>query len=134
MGKKTGSKKRYRLTVPEEDTSVIAWMEAQDNASASLRQLIREDIIKNGCTDVTCREVEQGPKRGRPTNAERFAREAAAAGYADTQPHEKPAPKPAPVPVRQQPAQEQRPQTAEQPFVSAESGEDYEDMLASIMS
>lgn len=69
--------KRYRISVPAEDLSVQQWLESQINISISMRQLIREDIQKNGYTDVTCRMVEQGPKRGRPTNAELERREQA---------------------------------------------------------
>lgn len=61
---------RYRLKVPESDASVIAWMDAQSELSISLRLLIKEDIIRNGFTDVTCRPVGQLPKRGRPSNVE----------------------------------------------------------------
>lgn len=70
MANMTESAKRYRLQVPAADESVQKWLAAQINISNSLRLLIREDIQKNGFTDVTCRAVEQGPKRGRPTNAE----------------------------------------------------------------
>lgn len=70
MSNMTATAKRYRLQVPVEDISVQEWIEAQINISTSIRQLIRDDIMKNGYTDVTCRRVEQGPKRGRPTNAE----------------------------------------------------------------
>lgn len=70
MSNMTATAKRYRLQVPAEDISVQEWIEAQINISTSIRQLIRDDIMKNGYTDVTCRRVEQGPKRGRPTNAE----------------------------------------------------------------
>lgn len=38
----------------------------QQNVSYSVRQLIRDAIRKDGYVDVTCREVEQLPKRGRP--------------------------------------------------------------------
>ena len=65
---------RRRLSVPYEDESVIRWLDCQVNMSVSLRSLIREDIRKNGYTDVTCREVVQGPKVGRPSNAEIAAR------------------------------------------------------------
>lgn len=70
MSNMTKTAKRYRLQVPAEDISVQEWIEAQINISTSIRQLIRDDIMKHGYTDVTCRRVEQGPKRGRPTNAE----------------------------------------------------------------
>lgn len=46
---------RYRIAVPEADTLVHEWMKAQLNASMSLRMLIKDDVIRNGCTDVTCR-------------------------------------------------------------------------------
>lgn len=62
--------KRYRLAVPAEDESVHKWIESQLNMSVSLRQLIREDIKNHGYSDVTCRVVEQGAKRGRPVMAE----------------------------------------------------------------
>lgn len=67
---KLDSAKRYRFTVPSQDAYVQEWIEAQINLSTSIRTLIREDIQKNGYTDVTCREVEQRPKVGRPTTAE----------------------------------------------------------------
>ena len=66
---------RYRLKVPESDASVIAWMNAQSELSISLRLLIKEDIIRNGFTDVTCRPVGQLPKRGRPSNLDIELRE-----------------------------------------------------------
>lgn len=58
---------RYRLNVPPQDTSVLEWLKAQAHLSISLRLLIKEDIVRNGYTDVTCRSVEQQPKRGRPS-------------------------------------------------------------------
>lgn len=70
MANMTQNAKRYRFQVPAADESVQEWLAAQINISTSLRQLIRDDIQKNGFTDVTCRAVEQGAKRGRPTNAE----------------------------------------------------------------
>lgn len=67
--------KRYRLTVPDADVSTQQWLASQINFSNSIRALIREDIMKNGFTDVSCRPVEQGLKRGRPSNAELERRE-----------------------------------------------------------
>lgn len=67
---KLDSAKRYRFTVPAQDEYVQQWIDAQINISTSIRTLIREDIQKNGYTDVTCREVEQRPKVGRPSAAE----------------------------------------------------------------
>ena len=61
---------RYRFAVPEQDVSVHDWIQAQMNLSMSLRLLIKEDILRNGCTDMTCRVVEQLPKRGRPPMSE----------------------------------------------------------------
>ena len=61
---------RYRFAVPTQDASVHEWLESQMNMSMSLRLLIKEDILRNGCTDVTCRVVEQVPKRGRPSIAD----------------------------------------------------------------
>lgn len=58
--------KRFRLTIPAADVSVLQWMKAQQNVSYSIRQLIRDAIRRNGYVDVTCSEVEQLPKRGRP--------------------------------------------------------------------
>ena len=59
---------RYRLSVPQEDTSTIRWLKAQHNPSISLRLIIRKAIEENGYTDVTCGEVKQLPKRGRPVS------------------------------------------------------------------
>ena len=61
---------RYRFAVPTQDASVHEWLESQMNMSMSLRLLIKEDIMRNGCTDMTCRTVEQIPKRGRPSTAD----------------------------------------------------------------
>lgn len=82
MANMTQDAKRYRFQVPAADESVQAWLASQINISSSLRLLIREDIQKNGFSDVTCRAVEQGPKRGRPTNAE-IARRAEEYAMAD---------------------------------------------------
>ena len=78
MGKKEESFTRHRFSVPKADDTVREWMEAQSNLSQSLRQLIREYVRKNGCTDVTCARVEQIGKVGRPSNEE-LARRAAEA-------------------------------------------------------
>lgn len=80
MANMTQNAKRYRFQVPAADESVQMWLAGQLNISNSLRQLIREDIQKNGFTDVTCRAVEQGAKRGRPTNAEILRRAEEAEG------------------------------------------------------
>jgi hypothetical protein len=60
---------RYRLTVPVADEAVNRWLEMQDNASASVRMVIREYIERNGYNDATCGPVDQQPKRGRPVGS-----------------------------------------------------------------
>lgn len=91
MAKQSKPATRYRLSVPEADESTLAWIDAQLNLSYSIRMLIREDIQRNGCTDVSCRAVEQGAKRGRPSNAELERRmENVSASVGDEQPLDKP--------------------------------------------
>jgi len=46
---------RYRLSVPDVDTSTNDWVAKQINLSASFRLLVTEDIERNGYEDVTCR-------------------------------------------------------------------------------
>ena len=58
--------KRFRVSVPETDESVLAWIGAQSDLSNSVRVLIRESIEKNGYRDATCYPVVQQPRRGRP--------------------------------------------------------------------
>lgn len=58
--------KRYRISVPPKDVSVIAWMDEQFNLSESIRLLIKENIECNGLVDIACEPVKQLPKRGRP--------------------------------------------------------------------
>jgi len=57
---------RYTLRVPVVDTSIEAWWAAQDDPSASVRALVREEIMKHGFTDTVNRPVTQMPRRGRP--------------------------------------------------------------------
>jgi hypothetical protein len=52
--------------VPEADESVLAWIGAQSDLSASVRSLIREAIERHGYRDATCYPVQQQPRRGRP--------------------------------------------------------------------
>lgn len=49
--------KRYRFNVPTNDKSVLKWISNQSNVSSSIRQLIRDDIRRNGFSDYTCRDV-----------------------------------------------------------------------------
>lgn len=58
--------KRFRVSVPETDESVLAWIGAQSDLSNSVRVLIRESIERNGYRDATCYPVQQQPRRGRP--------------------------------------------------------------------
>ena len=58
--------KRFRVSVPETDESVLAWIGAQSDLSNSMRALIRESIERNGYRDATCYPVVQQPRRGRP--------------------------------------------------------------------
>ena len=58
--------RRFRVSVPEADESVLAWIGAQSDPSASVRSLIREAIERHGYRDATCYPVQQQPRRGRP--------------------------------------------------------------------
>lgn len=58
--------KRFRVSVPETDESVLVWIGAQSDLSNSVRALIRESIERNGYRDATCYPVVQQPRRGRP--------------------------------------------------------------------
>ena len=61
---------RKTFSIPKADESTLAWCDAQDDASLSLRLLVREEIQKNGYTDTANRPVEQLPRRGRPPKTE----------------------------------------------------------------
>lgn len=61
-----GDSRKYRLAVPQMDTSVQKWLDSQINISISVRHLIRNDIQKNGYTDVTCRDIEQNTAADQP--------------------------------------------------------------------
>lgn len=62
--------KRYRFSVPAADTTVIEWMEAQDNVAFSLRTMIRAFVRQYGIKDATCLEFgESVKKRGRKPNS-----------------------------------------------------------------
>lgn len=58
--------RRFRVSVPDADESVLAWIGAQSDLSASVRSLIREAIERHGYRDATCYPVVQQPRRGRP--------------------------------------------------------------------
>ena len=67
--KKLDNMRRMRLNIPEQDSSVIEWLDQQLDASASIRTVIRDYIQRNGYTDPTCGRVEQ-IRRGRPAISE----------------------------------------------------------------
>lgn len=54
---------RTRFNVPKQDQPVVDWLNAQAHPSMSLRMLIKEDISRNGYTDVTCRVPDYGQKK-----------------------------------------------------------------------
>lgn len=58
--------RRFRVSVPDADESVLAWIGAQSDLSASVRSLIRDAIERHGYRDATCYPVAQQPRRGRP--------------------------------------------------------------------
>lgn len=58
--------RRFRVSVPDADESVLTWIGAQSDLSASVRSLIREAIERHGYRDATCYRVQQQPRRGRP--------------------------------------------------------------------
>lgn len=61
---------RRRIRVPAKDRTVNAWMDDQDDLSASLRLVVRDYIRRNGMGDVMCQPVVQEPRRGRPPKIE----------------------------------------------------------------
>lgn len=66
------SPKRYRISVPLDDMSVIEWMSCQHSPSLSIRQLVKAAIEVNGMRDYFASdsgEVVQKPRRGRPPKA-----------------------------------------------------------------
>lgn len=52
---------RVRITVPAADEQVMAWLDAQASASASVRTLIRSRIATHGYADPTCDPVPMFP-------------------------------------------------------------------------
>lgn len=68
----SNSPKRYRISVPLDDMSVIEWMSCQHSPSLSIRQLVKAAIEVNGMRDYFASdsgEVVQKPRRGRPPKA-----------------------------------------------------------------
>ena len=52
MAEKKIDRKRYRFTVPEDDEVVVSWMDAQHNASLSLRELVKQHVMAHGISDM----------------------------------------------------------------------------------
>ena len=68
--------RRFRVSVPDADESVLAWIGAQSDLSASVRSLIREAIERHGYRDATCYPVQQQPRRGRPPKSTELTEQA----------------------------------------------------------
>lgn len=108
--------KRFRVSVPETDESVLAWIGAQSDLSNSVRALIRESIERNGYRDATCYPVVQQPRRGRPPKNTDEAEDATVPEPV-AQPDEMVAepvitPAAVPMPVHEEPAYEAPAQTS----------------------
>ena len=68
--------RRFRVSVPDADESVLAWIGAQSDLSASVRSLIREAIERHGYRDATCYPVQQQSRRGRPPKSTELTEQA----------------------------------------------------------
>lgn len=68
--------RRFRVSVPDADESVLEWIGAQSDLSASVRSLIREAIERHGYRDATCYPVQQQPRRGRPPKSTELTEQA----------------------------------------------------------
>ena len=108
--------KRFRVSVPDADESVLAWIGAQSNFSESVRALIRESIERNGYRDATCYPVQQQPRRGRPPKNTDEAEDATVPEMIKpvVEPDDEVAITPAvvPMPVHEEPAYEAPAQTS----------------------
>lgn len=116
--------KRFRVSVPETDESVLAWIGAQSDLSNSVRALIRESIEKNGYRDATCYPVVQQPRRGRPPKNTDEAEDATAPEMIKpvVEPDDEVATTPAVVPVS----------THEEPAYVAPAQTSVEDVLGTL--
>ena len=76
--------RRFRVSVPDADESVLAWIGAQSDLSASVRSLIREAIERHGYRDATCYPVQQQPRRGRPPKSTELTEQADQADQPET--------------------------------------------------
>ena len=57
---------RFRISVPETDKEVLAWIDAQANLSFSLRLLMREAMRLSGEQDISCTQFTFRNPPGRP--------------------------------------------------------------------
>lgn len=86
------SYRQVRMSIPENDVSVLRWLEAQSNMTLSIRLAIRQAITKYGYVDLSCLDIDKGP--GRPRETE----------YQEPVPEARPqAPAAQPAPARPQP-------------------------------
>lgn len=53
----SGGRRRVRISVPEGDQTVHAWLDAQENVGYSLRQLIKAYVAEHGVTDIMCQPI-----------------------------------------------------------------------------
>lgn len=86
--------RRFRVTVPADDESVIEWLDCQHSVSMSLRMLVRAAIEAYGMRDYFATEsgeITQRPKRGRPARDESVQQQTVQAPQVDA---DKPAKRP----------------------------------------
>lgn len=86
--------RRFRVTVPADDESVIEWLDCQHSVSMSLRMLVRAAIEAYGMRDYFATEsgeITQRPKRGRPARDESIQQQTVQAPQVDA---DKPAKRP----------------------------------------
>lgn len=86
--------RRFRVTVPADDESVIEWLDCQHSVSMSLRMLVRAAIEAYGMRDYFATEsgeITQRPKRGRPARDESVQQQTVQAPQTDA---DKPAKRP----------------------------------------
>lgn len=62
---KAQSYRQVRMSIPENDASVLRWLEAQSNMTLSIRLAIRQAITKYGYVDLSCLDIDKGPGRPR---------------------------------------------------------------------
>ncbi|MGW0881312.1 hypothetical protein [Streptomyces sp. NPDC002671] len=147
MPNQSGEPRKVRWTVPAADTSVIEWLDQQENISQSLRLLIRESIQRDGYVDVYYKPVEQLPRRGRPPleSTEQHEDDEATTDRSPAARPVQPQPQPvvtdqadavvektAPAPVAQPEPVPARVETAEEPAASAPSASPEPPKQASI--